>query len=53
MQAFLSKEKAREILHQFPQGGYMTIVQHWRQLTGGQIEFTMCRGCEGRLSMRQ
>jgi hypothetical protein len=33
--------KAREILNQFPQGGYMTIVEQWRQLPDGQIEFTM------------
>jgi hypothetical protein len=33
--------KAREILGQTPQGGYMTIVEHWRQLPDGQIEFTM------------
>ena len=35
--------RAREILGQFPQGGYMTVVEHWRQLPDGQIEFTMRR----------
>jgi hypothetical protein len=35
--------KAREILSQFPQGGYLTIVEQWRQLPDGQIEFTMRR----------
>jgi hypothetical protein len=35
--------KAREIIDQFPQGGYMTVVEHWRQLPDGHIEFTMCR----------
>jgi hypothetical protein len=35
--------KAREILSQFPQGGYMTIVERWRQLPDGQIEFMMRR----------
>jgi hypothetical protein len=35
--------KAREILNQFPQGGYMTVVEQWRQLPDGQIEFTMRR----------
>jgi hypothetical protein len=35
--------KAREILDQFPTGGYMTTLQHWRQLPDGQIEFTVCR----------
>jgi hypothetical protein len=33
--------KAREILNQSPQGGYMTVVEQWRQLPDGQIEFTM------------
>ena len=33
--------KAREIIDQFPQGGYMTTVEHWRQLPDGQIKFTM------------
>lgn len=35
--------KAREIIDQFPQGGYMTILEHWRQLPDGQIEFIMRR----------
>jgi hypothetical protein len=35
--------KAREIIDQFPEGGYMTTVEHWRQLPNGQIEFTLCR----------
>jgi hypothetical protein len=33
--------KAREILDQFPQVGYTTVVENWRQLPDGQIEFTM------------
>jgi hypothetical protein len=33
--------KAREILDQFPQAGYATVVENWRQLPNGQIEFTM------------
>jgi hypothetical protein len=33
--------KAREILDQFPQAGYMAVVENWRQLPNGQIEFTM------------
>ena len=32
--------KAREILDQFPQAGYMAVVENWRQLPDGQIEFT-------------
>ena len=38
-----ARVKAREILSQFPHGGYMTIVEQWRQLPDGQIEFTMRR----------
>jgi hypothetical protein len=33
--------KAREILNQAPQGKYAPIVENWRQLPDGQIEFTM------------
>jgi hypothetical protein len=33
--------KAREILDQFPQAGYATVVENWRQLPDGLIEFTM------------
>ena len=33
--------KAREILDQFPEAGYVTVVENWRQLPDGQIEFTM------------
>ena len=34
-----ARVKAREILSQAPQGGHMTIVEQWRQLPDGQIEF--------------
>jgi hypothetical protein len=33
--------KAREILYRFPQGGYLPIVENWRQLPDGQIAFTI------------
>jgi hypothetical protein len=33
--------KAREILKGLPQSGYMAVVENWRQLPDGQIEFTM------------
>jgi hypothetical protein len=33
--------KAREILDQFPQGGYAAVVENWRQLPDGQIKFAM------------
>jgi hypothetical protein len=39
----LARAKAREILNQLPQGGYLTIVEQWQQLPDGQIEFTMRR----------
>ena len=35
--------KAREILDQFPQAGYLAVVENWRQLPDGQIEFTTRR----------
>jgi hypothetical protein len=38
-----ARGKAREILREFPAGGYMTIVENWRQLPDGQIQFTMRR----------
>jgi hypothetical protein len=38
-----ARVKAREILNQFPHGGYMAIVEHWRQLPDGQIEFMVRR----------
>jgi hypothetical protein len=36
-----ARRKAREILNQVPQGRYTPIVENWRQLPNGQIEFTM------------
>jgi hypothetical protein len=38
-----ARTKARQILDAYPAGGYMTIVENWRQLPDGQIEFTMRR----------
>ncbi len=35
--------KARQLLDEYPAGGYMTIVENWCQLPDGQIEFTMRR----------
>ena len=35
--------KAREIIDQSPQRGYLPIVENWRQLSDGTIEFTMRR----------
>ena len=36
-----ARRKAREILNQGPQGSYVPIVENWRQLSDGRIEFTM------------
>jgi hypothetical protein len=33
--------KAREILNTSPQAGDLPVVENWRQLPDGQIEFTM------------
>jgi hypothetical protein len=35
--------KAHQILNEHPQSGYTTVVERWRQLPDGQIEFTMRR----------
>jgi uncharacterized alpha-E superfamily protein len=32
--------KAREIRDQLPPAGYMAVVENWRQLPDGRIEFT-------------
>ena len=32
--------RAREILDQLPRTGYMAVVENWRQLPDGRIEFT-------------
>ena len=39
----VARVKAREIMNQCPQGDYMTVVEQWRQLPNGHIEFTMRR----------
>ena len=36
-----ARSKAREILRQFPRGGYLPIVENWRQLPDGQVELTI------------
>ena len=33
--------KAREIINQVPQSGFASVVENWRQLPDGQIEFTV------------
>ena len=36
-----ARRKAREIIDQFPRSGVMTVVENWRELPDGRIEFTM------------
>ena len=35
--------RARDFLNQFPKAAYMSGVESWRELPGGEIEFTMRR----------
>ena len=35
--------KAREFLTRYPKAAYMSSVESWRELPGGDIEFTMRR----------
>ena len=35
--------KARDFLDRYPKAGYMSAVESWRELPGGNIEFTMRR----------
>lgn len=39
----LAREKAREFFNDFPKAAYMTEIESWRELSDGQIEFTMRR----------
>ena len=43
----LPREKARltarDFLSRYPKAGYMSAVESWRELPGGEIEFTMRR----------
>ena len=38
-----ARAKAREFLDSYPAAGYMSKVESWRELPGGEIEFTMRR----------
>ena len=38
-----ARTKARQVLNESPVGGYRTIIENWRQLSDGQIEFTIRR----------
>ncbi len=38
-----ARDKAQEWFQQFPKAAYMTEVEFWRELSDGQIEFTIRR----------
>jgi hypothetical protein len=38
-----ARVKARDFLARYPKAGYMSVVESWRELPGGDIEFTMRR----------
>lgn len=38
-----ARAKARDYLARYPKAGYMSAVESWRELEGGDIEFTMRR----------
>jgi hypothetical protein len=38
-----ARVKARDFFARYPKAGYMSAVESWRELPGGEIEFTMRR----------
>ena len=38
-----AREKAQAFFARYPKAGYMSAVENWRELPGGDIEFTMRR----------
>ena len=38
-----ARMRARDFLARYPKAGYMSAVESWRELPGGDIEFTMRR----------
>jgi hypothetical protein len=36
-----ARRKARDVIDQIPQNGFTSIVENWRQLPDGQIEFVI------------
>ena len=38
-----ARTKDRDFLNRYPKAAYMTGVESWRELPGGDIEFTMRR----------
>jgi hypothetical protein len=39
----IARTKARDFLKRYPKAAYMSAVESWRELPGGDIEFTMRR----------
>jgi hypothetical protein len=39
----VARTRAREFLKRYPKAAYMSSVESWRELPGGDIEFTMRR----------
>lgn len=38
-----ARARAQAFFDRYPKAGYMSEVEHWRELPGGDIEFTMRR----------
>jgi hypothetical protein len=38
-----ARTRARDFLRRYPKAAYMSSVESWRELPGGDIEFTMRR----------
>ena len=38
-----ARARARDFLNRYPKAAYMSSVESWRELPGGDIEFTMRR----------
>jgi hypothetical protein len=38
-----ARSRARDFLDRYPKAAYMSAVESWRELPGGEIEFTMRR----------
>ena len=39
----VARTRARDFLKRYPKAAYMSSVESWRELPGGDIEFTMRR----------
>ena len=38
-----ARDRARDFLNRYPKAAYMSAVESWRELPGGEIKFTMRR----------